>query len=68
MRPAEFTPEEIIQAGQELQAAGRNITGFALRQKVGGGNPSRLKEVWGEAQARRMGTVSACAICAGLPV
>jgi chromosome segregation ATPase len=48
MRPAEFAPEAIIKAGQELQAAGRNITGFALRQKVGGGNPSRLKQVWDE--------------------
>jgi len=45
MRPAEFAPEAIIDAGQALQAAGRNITGFALRQKVGGGNPSRLKQV-----------------------
>ena len=48
MRPAEFTPEQIIEAGQALQAAGRNITGFALRQKVGGGNPTRLKQVWDE--------------------
>jgi len=48
MRPAEFTPEQIIEAGQELLAAGRNITGFALRQKVGGGNPTRLKQVWDE--------------------
>ena len=48
MRPAEFTPESIIEAGQTLQAAGRNITGFALRQKVGGGNPSRLKQIWDE--------------------
>lgn len=48
MRPAEFTSEQIIEAGQALQAAGRNITGFALRQKVGGGNPSRLKQVWDE--------------------
>ena len=48
MRPVEFTPEEIIHAGQELRAAGRNITGFALRQKIGGGNPSRLKQVWDE--------------------
>lgn len=48
MRPAEFAPESIIEAGQELQASGRNITGFALRQKVGGGNPSRLKQVWDE--------------------
>lgn len=48
MRPVEFTPEAIIQAGRDLQAGGRNITGFALRQKVGGGNPSRLKQVWDE--------------------
>lgn len=48
MRPVEFSPELIIQAGQELQAAGRNITGFALRTKVGGGNPGRLKQVWDE--------------------
>lgn len=48
MRPAEFAPESIIQAGQDLQATGRNITGFALRQKVGGGNPSRLRQVWDE--------------------
>ena len=43
MRPAEFPAEAIIEAGQALQAAGRNVTGFALRQKVGGGNPTRLK-------------------------
>ena len=48
MRPVEFTLEAIIQAGKDLQAVGRNITGFALRQKVGGGNPSRLKQVWDE--------------------
>lgn len=48
MRPAEFPTEAIIEAGQALRQAGRNITGFALRQKVGGGNPSRLKQVWDE--------------------
>lgn len=48
MRPVEFSSEEIVRAGQELQAAGRNITGFALRQKIGGGNPARLKQVWDE--------------------
>ena len=48
MRPVKFNPESIIEAGQELQAAGRNITGFALRQRVGGGNPTRLKQVWDE--------------------
>lgn len=58
MRPVEFTPETIIQAGQNLQAAGRNITGFALRQKVGGGNPSRLKQVWDEHQSSQAATVA----------
>ncbi len=58
MRPVEFTPDAIIQAGQSLQAAGRNITGFALRQKVGGGNPSRLKQVWDEHQSSQTTTVA----------
>ena len=48
MRPAEFPAETIIQAGKELLSAGRNITGFALRTKVGGGNAARLKQVWDE--------------------
>ena len=51
MRPTEFPNESIIHAGLDLQAAGRNITGFALRQKVGGGNPTRLKQVWDEHQS-----------------
>jgi len=48
MRPVEFTDEQVVEAGRTLQAQGRNITGFALRQKVGGGNPTRLKQVWDE--------------------
>jgi colicin import membrane protein len=48
MCPAEFTAEAIVQAGRDLQAAGCNITGFALHRKVGGGNPLRLKQVWDE--------------------
>ena len=53
MRPVEFAPEDIISAGEGLRTAGRNVTGFALRQKVGGGNPNRLKQVWDEHQARQ---------------
>ncbi|MGL4858583.1 MAG: DNA-binding protein, partial [Enterobacteriaceae bacterium] len=48
MRPAIFEPEQIIEAGLALQAEGRNITGFALRNRVGGGNPGRLKQIWDE--------------------
>lgn len=46
MRPAEIPNEAIIEAGQDLLTAGRNVTGFALRQRVGGGNPARLRQVW----------------------
>jgi colicin import membrane protein len=48
VRPAEYTAEEIIAAGEAIRAVGRNVTGFALRQRVGGGNPSRLRQVWDE--------------------
>jgi colicin import membrane protein len=48
VRPAEYTAEEIIAAGEAIRATGRNVTGFALRQRVGGGNPSRLRQVWDE--------------------
>lgn len=56
MRPAEFASDTIIEAGQQLQAAGRNITGFALRQRVGGGNPTRLKQVWDQHLASQSAT------------
>jgi chromosome segregation ATPase len=48
MRPADITPEQIIEAGQALLAAGRNVTGFALRQRLSGGNANRLKQIWEE--------------------
>lgn len=51
MRPAEYSTQAIIQAGQHLQETGRNVTGFALRKRVGGGNPFRLKQVWDEYQS-----------------
>ena len=58
MRPAEYTPEEIIAAGEAILAAGRNVTGFALRQRVGGGSPSRLRQVWDEHIASKQTAVS----------
>ncbi|SEJ56751.1 replication region DNA-binding N-term, partial [Azotobacter beijerinckii] len=66
MRPAEYTLEEIVQAGEALQAAGRNVTGFALRQRVGGGNPTRLKQVWDDHLARS--SVAEATPVAELPV
>lgn len=58
MRPVEFSDEEVIAAGEALVTAGRNVTGFALRQKVGGGNPSRLRQVWDEHVASKSVTES----------
>lgn len=46
MRPVEVSDEEVIQAGDDLLAAGRNITGFALRKALGGGSAPRLRQVW----------------------
>ena len=48
MRPAEFSDDDIVKAGKELLAAGRNVTGFALRQRVSSGSAPRLKQVWDE--------------------
>ncbi|EAB6034309.1 hypothetical protein G3601_004856 [Salmonella enterica] len=51
MRPATFETEQIIEAGLALQAEGKRITGFGLRNRTGGGNPARLKQVWDEYQS-----------------
>ncbi|GAB6852428.1 DNA-binding protein [Paraburkholderia kururiensis] len=56
MRPAEYTREQIIEAGLALREAARNVTGFALRQRLGGGNPNRLKQVWDEHVAAQAAT------------
>lgn len=53
MRPPEFSEEEIIAAAERLQADGRRVTGFALRKEVGGGNPTRLANVWQEHRRRQ---------------
>lgn len=59
MRPADISTEQIIEAGEQLRAAGRrNITGFALRQKIGRGNPARMRLVWNE-HAAGQGTAPA---------
>ena len=48
MRPPEISDQDIIQAGQQVLAAGRPVNGFALRSKTGGGKPERLMKVWEE--------------------
>jgi len=46
MRPPEVADQQVIAAGHALQAEGRTVTGYALRQKLGGGSGSRLAGVW----------------------
>lgn len=46
MRPTEFTDEQIIKAGQEVESQGRRVSGFAIRKQLGGGTQSRFKAVW----------------------
>ena len=48
MRPVEYKTEDIIQAGLELQALGRKVSGYSLQQKLGGGNTKRLEQVWND--------------------
>lgn len=55
MRPADYTPQQIIDAGLALQAEGRRVTGFALRQSIGGGNAPRLTQIWREYLAAQSG-------------
>ncbi len=52
MRPVEYPDEAIISAGQALQAEGRRITAFAIRQRIGGGDPVRIRAVWSDYLAR----------------
>lgn len=51
MRPVEFEAKDIIEAGLSLQSEGRNVTGFAIRARIGGGRADRLIEVWKEYKA-----------------
>lgn len=46
MRPSEYPEEDVIEAGKKLDASGRRVTGFAIRKELGGGNATRLKNVW----------------------
>lgn len=46
MRPAQFTDQDIIGAGKEIRDTGRLVTPFGIRNILGGGNTTRIREVW----------------------
>ena len=45
-RIAEFTDENIINAGLSLQKNNKPVSPFSIRNKMGGGSSERIKEVW----------------------
>lgn len=62
MRPPEIEDEQIIEAGKQLQADSRRVTGFALRKTVGEATPAdwsgsgkitnALRKWWTPSQSR----------------
>lgn len=50
MKPATYTDEEIIAAGEKLLTDGKRVSPFAIRNAIGGGNPARIKKIWEEHQ------------------
>lgn len=45
-RRADYADSDIIAAGDRLIAAKKEVSGWALREELGGGKPSRLKAIW----------------------
>jgi colicin import membrane protein len=46
MRPADYSEEQIIEAGKALLEAGKRVTPFGIRERMGGGQPKRIRAVW----------------------
>jgi hypothetical protein len=49
--PASITDEQIRHSGQAIVAAGRRVTGYSLREQLGGRrDPRRMLAVWQQSQ------------------
>lgn len=48
MRPSTFSDEAVIEAGHQLLAAGSEVTGWKIREVLGGGKPARYQKIWDE--------------------
>jgi colicin import membrane protein len=52
--PATITDEQICDAGQQIITAGRRVTGYGLRERLGGwGDPRCMLAVWQQTQPQR---------------
>jgi len=45
-RRAEFTDEQIIEAGKAISVEGKPVSTFAIRNRLQGGSSERIKSVW----------------------
>ena len=45
-RVAEYSQNEIIKAGEHIESNGKHVNPFAIRAKLGGGSPDRIKRIW----------------------
>ncbi|TMO83095.1 DNA-binding protein [Pseudoalteromonas spongiae] len=45
-RVAEYSQNEIINAGEQIESNGKHVNPFAIREKLGGGSPDRIKKIW----------------------
>ena len=45
-RVAEYSEKEIIEAGEVIESNGKHVNPFAIREKLGGGSPDRIKRIW----------------------
>lgn len=57
-RVAEFSDDEIIDAGNQLLNSNKVVTPFGIRQIIGGGSAARIKMVWNSELERRSNEVS----------
>ncbi len=46
MKEAIYSDQKIISAGKSLVDAGKNVTAFAIRKIIKGGNAQRIRDVW----------------------
>ena len=52
-RKAEFSDKQIIDAGKAIEAEGKPISTFAIRNRLNGGSSERIKTVWAEYTAQQ---------------
>jgi DNA repair exonuclease SbcCD ATPase subunit len=52
-RKAEFSDQQIIDAGKAIEAEGKPISTFAIRNRLNGGSSERIKTVWAEYTAQQ---------------